>query len=806
MKPFRRTLVVKLLGRQPSYGFMVKKLKQIWERKGQIDIFDLENDFYLVNFQRMEDYMEALIGGPWVISDAYLSVARWKPDFNPKNERIVSVVAWVRFPDLPAPLFDKKFLLNLGNSIGKAIRLDIHTAQRTRGRFARMCVELDLNKPLVPEFNVEGKTLSVVYESLGQICNSCGRVGHMKEGCEAFHRKLNAGGMAVDEPELKGDNTKEKESEEGLWKTVQRARRPRRQEVEVQNKQGGSRFSVLREEAGVTEHLHNENSGLRKEQRGAVVEKVLGKEVPLKQSKKGNYGGESGQSKDRETSKQRSKGGTGKEVPKEKGIQERGELRSINGGNSREGITENTYNHDVIMEVPESNMELYERQGVHTELKENLQPGAGKVVVSLKSDVGTRILQDVSNSVDVSGSAQMCMDEASPMESKRLRLWELLSNLATDIHTPWILGGDFNEIKTPREQKGGGRVNDSRCKRFNDWIEECSLIDLEAQGPFFTWKGPKWEGLDRVYKRLDRCLCSLSWFEQFADAEICVLPRLCSDHHPLLGRLARQHKDKRQRTFKYEAMWKSHELFNSVLKRSWRCSGEAHTKLAALQLDLTEWNKEVFGKLEGRKRRLYNRLNGIQKSLELASKYHWRRVAVESDSSVVIKLLNEAQAGDEMMLVRLIRKTVQNFNDVTFEHVYRESNSCADALAKHSLLLHEGRVDFDNPPTNTTNPEDLLPFDPEIERTILTARRVVSLSHRINTELDTELNSDCDHSDCVHSVALSDCGSDSISDSLFVFTDSNSNSANSDIMAEGQEDRPTLKELGAPDVSAPLSI
>ncbi|KAI9082420.1 hypothetical protein K1719_035563 [Acacia pycnantha] len=71
------------------------------------------------------------------------------------------------FPDLPTPLFDKKFLLNLGNSIGKAIRLDVHTAQRARGKFARMCVELDLTKPLVPEVNVEGQLLSVVYESLG---------------------------------------------------------------------------------------------------------------------------------------------------------------------------------------------------------------------------------------------------------------------------------------------------------------------------------------------------------------------------------------------------------------------------------------------------------------------------------------------------------------------------------------------------------------------------------------------------------------------------------------------------------------
>ncbi|KAI9116870.1 hypothetical protein K1719_012236 [Acacia pycnantha] len=88
MKPFGRTLVVKLLGRQPSYGFMVKKLRQLWESKGSIDVFDMQNDFYLVKFQHSEDYMEALTGGPWVINDAYLNVAQWRLEFNPRNKRI----------------------------------------------------------------------------------------------------------------------------------------------------------------------------------------------------------------------------------------------------------------------------------------------------------------------------------------------------------------------------------------------------------------------------------------------------------------------------------------------------------------------------------------------------------------------------------------------------------------------------------------------------------------------------------------------------------------------------------------------
>ncbi|KAI9077105.1 hypothetical protein K1719_040927 [Acacia pycnantha] len=94
---------------------------------------------------------------------------------------------------------------------------------------------------------------------------------------------------------------------------------------------------------------------------------------------------------------------------------------------------------------------------------------------------------------------------ANPAEQRRIGLWDALFRLAENIREPWLVAGDFNEIKSPLEQKGGGRVNDLRCRRFSDWIQSCGLHDVEAKWPFFTWKRPKWEGLDRVHKRLDRC-------------------------------------------------------------------------------------------------------------------------------------------------------------------------------------------------------------------------------------------------------------------------------------------------------------
>ncbi|KAI9071350.1 hypothetical protein K1719_046695 [Acacia pycnantha] len=201
-KPFAKSLFVKLLGGSLSLYFLESKLNQIWARNGAIKLGNLENDFFVVSFQEWEDYERALTGGPWVILDKYLSVMRWRPGFNPRKEKIDKIAAWVCFPEIEAELFDKFFLYNLANSIGKVLKLDLHTASRGRNKFARVCIELDLTKPLVPHYMVDGVLKHVEYESLHALCLNCGLFGHFKESY--VHGKK--GSSEVEKVGLEGSN------------------------------------------------------------------------------------------------------------------------------------------------------------------------------------------------------------------------------------------------------------------------------------------------------------------------------------------------------------------------------------------------------------------------------------------------------------------------------------------------------------------------------------------------------------------------------------------------------------------------
>lgn len=182
-RPWRRALVIKLLGRTVSYRLLSQRLSDMWASNNRLEMIDLEDGYYVVRFYSKEDYEYALENGPWVIQGHYLTVNKFHPGFFPSAAMPSSTLVWVRIPRLPLELFNENFLMRLGNKLGKAVKVDHNTMLSARGKYARVCIEIDLQKPLVPAIIMNDHELIVEYENLHQICFTCGRYGHRAEEC-----------------------------------------------------------------------------------------------------------------------------------------------------------------------------------------------------------------------------------------------------------------------------------------------------------------------------------------------------------------------------------------------------------------------------------------------------------------------------------------------------------------------------------------------------------------------------------------------------------------------------------------------
>ncbi|KAL7173400.1 hypothetical protein ACSBR2_032792 [Camellia fascicularis] len=151
--------------------------------KGEFNAIDLGCNYFLFKFSLPEDYSKVYTGGPWVIMDHYLTIRRLKPNFKPSEAFETTTAIWVRFPELPIEYYQDKVLFAIAETIDKPLKIDWTTTMATRDKFARICVELDLTKPLKPKFVLEDKCYYIEYESLHSFCFLCGCIDHRKEAC-----------------------------------------------------------------------------------------------------------------------------------------------------------------------------------------------------------------------------------------------------------------------------------------------------------------------------------------------------------------------------------------------------------------------------------------------------------------------------------------------------------------------------------------------------------------------------------------------------------------------------------------------
>ena len=94
-----------------------------------------------------------------------------------------SVAVWVRLPKLLIEYYEPSVLRDIGSAIGSVLKIDTHTTKKARGRFARLCVQVNFDKPLIKIIKTRGLEQPVQYEGINTLCFSCDRLGHKVESC-----------------------------------------------------------------------------------------------------------------------------------------------------------------------------------------------------------------------------------------------------------------------------------------------------------------------------------------------------------------------------------------------------------------------------------------------------------------------------------------------------------------------------------------------------------------------------------------------------------------------------------------------
>ncbi|XP_039015879.1 uncharacterized protein LOC120146360 [Hibiscus syriacus] len=145
----------RLLGRVVGYKTLMNRIGLIWQLQGQYQVIDLENEYFLVKFEREQEYIHVLMEGPWTIYGSYLTVQPWSRTFSTSEKHPSHVIVWVRLPGLPYRYYSKAIFRRIASVIGQKIE----------------------------------------YEGLQQIYFQCGVYGHSKDICGSVEANTSKGGV-----------------------------------------------------------------------------------------------------------------------------------------------------------------------------------------------------------------------------------------------------------------------------------------------------------------------------------------------------------------------------------------------------------------------------------------------------------------------------------------------------------------------------------------------------------------------------------------------------------------------------------
>ncbi|KAE8673109.1 hypothetical protein F3Y22_tig00111812pilonHSYRG00278 [Hibiscus syriacus] len=432
-----KSVIVRLLGKSIGYRALLNHNQTLWYPVGEID---LDNEYFLVRFAVEGDYHRVFSGGPWMIYGSYLTVQPFVKEFLNLEDHPKKILVWLSIIclgslgiNMPYRYYTKSLFRAIAGALGAIVRVDYNTTVGWRGRFARLAVVVDLDKPLVPGLMIDGKYQNVEYEGLPTICYACGKYGHTKASCLQPTRRrsgdknkgerriketrdLEMALRRIAEPSSSGSNKMEIGMQNGTF--------IRKQAVNVEKQQEGNKEVIV---ADTKEKMVHVQSDLNKNKHNTI--RIINEET-----------------RDIATGGKQQEGD--KEVivadPKEKRVQ----VPSV------QSMNEHVANRSTNVDRREA---LRDRNDIFAMFEPRVSGAkADEFIRKSGFDRSFRIeANGFSGGIWVMWKEFVAIYFLLPDGRYRKKVWDQLRALDLNSDTPWLLGGDFNAICGTQERSGG---------------------------------------------------------------------------------------------------------------------------------------------------------------------------------------------------------------------------------------------------------------------------------------------------------------------------------------------------------------